>query len=412
MNDTRYGFSTLLIVAVVAVMLGAVAGGAAGAFAGRQAAGDRTPTSGSVATQLPAGTAPAATAEPTLASSTATQTSQPAPTPAIPIVTGDGASSGEPLADLITRLNPAVVTVINKQVFAGFFNSGGDLQPVGSGTGFVVSDDGYIVTNNHVVEGSSAIDVIFHDGTSVEAQLIGTDPFTDLAVVKIDATVPGTVPLGSSAALRPGDTVVAIGSALGNYTNTVTTGVISALGRRLEVDAGVTSENLIQHDAPINPGNSGGPLFNLTGEVIGVNTYAIHQASDGRYADGLGFAIASETVQQIASILIAEGKVSRPYFGVSYVALTPLVAGSEGLPVDDGILVTSAPSGGPARDGGIVEGDIITSINGQQIDREHPFVNLLYEFQPGDTIDVEIYRRSTDAFVVVPLTLEARRDGG
>jgi S1-C subfamily serine protease len=109
--------------------------------------------------------------------------------------------------------------------------------------------------------------------------------------------------------------------------------------------------------------------------------------------------------------LIADGKVSRPYFGVSYVELNPLVSVSEGLPVDFGILVTSAPSGGPARDGGIVEGDIITSINGQQIDREHPFVNLLYQFQPGDTIDVEIYRRSANEFVVVQLTLETRRDG-
>ncbi len=409
MNDPRYGFSTLLIVAVVAVLLGAIAGGTAGAFAGRQAA-DGTATGSIVTPQTPATATPEATSEPTAAGGEATQESQPTSTPAIPVVTGDDGTSSEPLADVVTRVNPAVVTVINKQVFAGFFDSGSDLQPVGSGTGFVVSDDGYIVTNNHVVDGSNAIDVIFHDGTVVEAQMIGTDPFTDLAVVKIESGVPGTVPLGSTDALRPGDTVIAIGSALGNYTNTVTTGVISALGRRLEVDAGVTSENLIQHDAPINPGNSGGPLFNLSGEVIGVNTYAIHQASDGRYADGLGFAIASETVQQIVSILIEEGKVNRPYFGVSYVALNPLVAGSEGLPVDFGILVTSAPSGGPARDGGIVEGDIITSINGQQIDREHPFVNLLYQFQPGDTIDVEIYRRSTDEFVVVQLTLETRRE--
>ena len=412
MNETRFGFSTLLIVAAVAVVVGAIAGGAAGTFAGRQAAEVNAPAVSTIATQSPADATPEATSEPTPARSGTTQGNLPTPTAAIPIVTEEGERSAEPLADLVTRLNPAVVTVINKQIFAGFFNSGSDLQPVGSGTGFVVSDEGYIVTNNHVVEGSNAIEVIFHDGTSVEAQLIGTDPFTDLAVVKIDGGVPGTVPLGSTAALRPGDTVIAIGSALGNYTNTVTTGVISALGRRLEVDAGITSENLIQHDAPINPGNSGGPLFNLTGEVIGVNTYAIHQASDGRYADGLGFSITSETVQQIVSLLIADGKVNRPYLGVSYVELNPLVAVSEGLEIDYGILVTSAPSGGPARDGGIVEGDIITSINGQQIGREHPFVNLLYQFQPGDTIDVEIFRRSTNEFVVVQLTLDTRRDGG
>ncbi|MDQ3547705.1 MAG: trypsin-like peptidase domain-containing protein [Chloroflexota bacterium] len=410
MNVTRNELSTLLIVAVVAVLLGAVAGGIAGAFAGRQTAGNDAVTVANVAMRTPVQASPEATGESTPGVRGTAQGSIPTPTAAIPIVTGDGSTSGEPLADLVTRLNPAVVTVINKQLFEGFFNSGADLQPVGSGTGFVFSDDGYIVTNNHVVEGSNAIDVIFDDGTSVEAQLIGTDPFTDLAVLKIEDGVPGTVALGSTSALRPGDTVIAIGSALGNYTNTVTTGVISALGRRLEVDAGLNSENLIQHDAPINPGNSGGPLFNLNGEVIGVNTYAIHQASDGRYADGLGFAITSETVQQIVTILIAEGKVSRPYLGVSYIEINPLIAGSEGLSIDYGILVTQAPSGGPARDSGIVEGDIITSINGQAIDREHPFVNLLYGFHPGDTIDVELYRRSTNETIVLQLTLEERRE--
>ncbi|HEX5164481.1 MAG TPA: trypsin-like peptidase domain-containing protein, partial [Thermomicrobiales bacterium] len=337
-------------------------------------------------------------------------TAEPTTTPAIPIVPSDGTTSGEPMAELVNRLNPAVVTVINKQLFEGFFSAGADLLPVGSGTGFIVSDDGYIVTNNHVVEGSSAIDVIFQDGTTIEAHLVGTDPFTDIAVVKIEGGVPATVPLGSTANLRPGDTVVAIGSALGSYTNTVTTGVVSGLGRRLEVATGVSSENLIQHDAPINPGNSGGPLFNLSGEVIGVNTYAIHQAADGRYADGLGFAITSETVQQIMTILIAEGKVSRPYFGISYVELNPLVAAASGLPVEQGILVTNVPSGGPAREVGIVEGDIITAINGQQIDREHPFVNLLYQLHAGDTIDVEVYRRTTDEALTFQLTLQARAE--
>jgi S1-C subfamily serine protease len=400
-NLTREELSALVVVAVVALLIGGVAGAGAGVIAARQTSDD--PQHVTAALQQPSATA---TVEST--DGPATATPDVTPTPRIPTVTADDAPSGEPLADLVTRLNPAVVTVINQQLFEGFSNSGADLLPVGSGTGFVISDDGYIVTNNHVVEGSSALEVIFHDGTSVAAQLIGTDPFTDLAVVRIDGGVPGTVPLGSTAGLRPGDAVVAIGSALGSYTNTVTTGVVSGLGRRLEVDAGVSSENLIQHDAPINPGNSGGPLFNLAGEVIGVNTYAIHQAADGRYADGLGFAITSETVQQIVAILIAEGKVDRPYFGVSYVELNPILAVVEGLPVEYGILVTSAPSGGPAREGGIVDGDIITAINGQQIDREHPFVNLLYQFQPGDTIDVEIFRRSTNETIVVQLTLDAR----
>ena len=401
MNLTRDELSALAIVAIVALLLGGVAGAGAGVLAARQVGGDDDPVA-VVATQPPAPTPEPTSAPPTATVEVAT------PTPEIPTVTGDDAPSGEPLADLVTRINPAVVTVINQQLFEGFSTTGADLLPVGSGTGFVISDDGYIVTNDHVISDSSAIEVIFHDGTSVEGQLVGTDPFTDLAVVKIEGGVPGVVPLGSTAGLRPGDGVVAIGSALGNYTNTVTTGVVSGLGRRLEISSGVASENLIQHDAPINPGNSGGPLFNLSGEVIGVNTYAIHQAADGRYADGLGFAITSETVQQIVAILIAEGRVDRPYFGVSYVELNPVVAIVEGLPVEHGILVTNAPSGGPAREGGIVEGDIITAINGQRIDQEHPFVNLLYQFQPGDTIDVEFYRRATGETVVVQLTLDSR----
>jgi 2-alkenal reductase len=404
MNVTRNELSALAIVAVVALVLGAVAGAAAGAVTGRQP--NAAPVAvATIATEVPVQVSPSVTGEP---EATASPAVEPTTTPAIPIATPDGATSGEPLAELVNRLNPAVVTVINKQLFEGFFSDGADLLPVGSGTGFIVSNEGYIVTNNHVVEGSSAIDVIFQDGTTIEAQLVGTDPFTDIAVIKIEGGVPATVPLGSTTALRPGDGVVAIGSALGSYTNTVTTGVVSGLGRRLEVATGVSSENLIQHDAPINPGNSGGPLFNLNGEVIGVNTYAIHQASDGRYADGLGFAITSETVQQIMTILIAEGKVSRPYFGVSYEELNPLVAAAYGLPVEQGILVTNVPSGGPAREGGIVEGDIITSINGQQIDREHPFVNQLYQLHPGDTIDVEVYRRTTDETLTFNLTLQAR----
>jgi 2-alkenal reductase len=332
------------------------------------------------------------------------------PTPAIPIaIPGANAVAGS-IVELVERVNPAVVTVINKQDFSGFFNEGADLQPVGAGTGFIVSHDGYIVTNQHVVEASSAIDVIFDDGSKVAASLIGSDPFTDLAVVKVDGPVPAVVPLGDSTVLKPGQTVIAIGSALGNYTNTVTEGVVSGLGRRLELFSGAAYENLIQHDAPINPGNSGGPLFNLAGEVVGVNSYGVREAADGIAAEGLGFAIASETVQSIVTLLIADGKVERPYLGITYDVVTPLIAESLGLPVDHGVIVIDLPSGGPARDAGIEQGDIIVKINGQELNREHPFVNVLFRHKPGETVDIELVRPDTNEVIVLQLTLGLRPD--
>ena len=189
---------------------------------------------------------------------------------------------------------------------------------------------------------------------------------------------------------------------------TLTSGIVSALQHQIQAADGRTINNVIQIDQTIDAGNSGGPLYNLDGDVIGVNTFAIHQSGDGRYADGLGFAVTSETIQQIVTLLIADGRVSRPYLGVSYIELNPQVAIWEGSPFDYGILVTNAPSGGPARESGIVEGDIVTSINGQAIDREHPFVNLLYQLRPGDTIEVGVFRLTTEETLTFQLTLEER----
>jgi S1-C subfamily serine protease len=405
MNEPRFSMTTVIFLCVLTLIFGTVAGGGAGALAGRAAGKNVRPVVVAPTTQTPAaGTAPTPTVAP---AATATRTRS-APTPVAPISGGTVQPVADSTADLVERVNDAVVTVINRQHFGGFFNEGSDLQPVGTGTGFIISDEGYIITNDHVVSLSHALDVILVDGTKVEARLIGTDPFTDLAVVKIDAPVPAVVPLGDSNALRPGERVLAIGSALGNYTNTVTEGVVSGLGRRLTMRDGSAMDNLIQHDAPINPGNSGGPLFNMRGEVVGVNTAVVRQAASGIYADGLGFAVTSETVQSIATILIAEGSVARPYLGITYIPITPLTADAEGLPVDNGVLVTDVPSGGPAREAGIVRRDVITHINGQAIDQANPFVNILFQYKPGDTIEVEIYRPSTNETIVLELTLKTR----
>jgi S1-C subfamily serine protease len=327
---------------------------------------------------------------------------------AIATAPSDAAANDGAIADLAAKVNPAVVTVINKQVYQGYFNDGVDLQPVGTGTGFIISQDGYIVTNNHVVENSQGLDVIFADDSKVEAKLIGTDPFTDLAVIKIDGPVPGVLELGDSTALRPGEPVIAIGSALGSYTNTVTNGVISGTGRRLEKGDGSSYENMIQHDAPINPGNSGGPLLNMQGQVVGVNTAVVRWAEANVTADGLAFAIPTETVQQIVTKLIADGRIDRPFLGINSVTITPSIADWYGLPVQNGAYVTQIASGGPAALAGVRRGDIITSVNGTPIDQGNSFVNLLFQYKPGDTVALEAFRTETNTAVKYDMTLGTR----
>jgi 2-alkenal reductase len=402
---------------IVAIILLILISGALAACSGSVSSRDNN-ASGAAATSTATATAVAEVAAPTettageavdIAATDPTATNAPAQ-PTEPQPTVETVAPVEDIlsvADVVEKVNPAVVTVINQQRFSGFYNDGSDLQPAGTGTGFIISEDGYIVTNNHVVEGSQALQVVFENGDIVAAELVGTDPFTDLAVVKIDADVPATVPLGDSTALRPGDAVIAIGSALGEYTNTVTMGIVSGLGRSLQSDAGSTMENLIQHDAPINPGNSGGPLINLAGEVVGVNTAVVRDSGNGISAEGLGFAIPSETVERIATLLIDEGEVVRPYMGIVYQVVTPRLASAEELPIDYGVLITDVPNG-PARDAGIRQGDIITEIDGERIDQNNPLVNQLFLHRPGDTIEVTIYRQETDETLTLEVTLETR----
>jgi len=321
---------------------------------------------------------------------------------------GDGTYAS--VADLVEAVNPAVVTVINEQTFSGFGQSGqGSVQPVGSGTGFIISTDGYIVTNNHVVEGSEALQVIFADGKEVDATVVGADPVSDLAVIQIPASdVTATLTLGDSDALQVGESVVAIGSALGEDTNTVTEGIVSGLGRALDDDNGAGLANLIQHDAAINPGNSGGPLLNLNGEVVGVNTAVVRYATNGEPAEGLGFAIPSKTVKEITAKLIEQGSVERPYLGVSYTALTPEVAASLNISVQEGAYVQDVGTDSPAAAAGIESGDVIVSIGGTQLDADHLLQDVLFQHEPGDTVKVEVYRPSSDQTMTLDVTLATR----
>ncbi|MGH2561515.1 MAG: S1C family serine protease [Thermomicrobiales bacterium] len=303
--------------------------------------------------------------------------------------------------EVVEAVAPAVVTVINRQVFGGA-DGAGIIQPAGSGTGFVIDDEGHIVTNAHVVAGGDEFEVIFANGDELEAEAIGADPISDLAVIKVEGEMPATVALGDSDELQPGQPVLAIGSPLGSYTNTVTQGIVSALGRDLNLQPSQYT-NLVQHDAAINPGNSGGPLFNLAGEVVGVNTLGIDELEDGRIAQGLFFAIPSNTVREIAEQLIDDGEVVYPFFGVSYSAVTDLTVAEEDLAVDYGVFVQRVEPDSPADEAGIEAEDVILAINGEEIDQQQSFTEILFAHEPGDTVEATIQRGDEQLTVEVTL---------
>ncbi len=402
----RFGLGILVTVAVAALGLGTIAGAISGGLTAYFIS--PSPSASPVSGVVNISAHPGSTTTPTSAISTAI----PSTTVSLPTVIvpqpGD-ANDAASVADIVQRVSRAVVTVVNEQQATGFVGAG-ELQPYGTGTGIIIDDQGHVVTNNHVVEGSQEIKVIFADGTEQKATLLGTDSFADLAVVKVDGQVPATVPFGNSDNLRPGDRVIAIGSALGDFTNTVTEGIISALNRTLQTESGHNMENMLQHDAAINPGNSGGPLLNLNGDVVGVNTAVVRQAEPGVTAEGLGFAIPSNTVRDIATQIITNGKVVRPYIGITYEPLTPRAASANNLPIDHGVVVTNVQDGSPASQAGIQQNDVLTKINDQDIDSDHPLENQLFHFNVGDTVNVEVYRASTGKTMTFTVTLATTPD--
>jgi 2-alkenal reductase len=297
---------------------------------------------------------------------------------------------GDPVADTVSRIGPGVVTIVNYLDDTSSLQ-GQDEEAKASGSGFIISDKGYIVTNNHVVEGTARLEVVLADGSILSATLIGVDPFADLAVVRVDGPLPTVLSFGDSEALQPGQSVIAFGSPLGDFKNTVTVGVVSGKGRSVGDSLGYVQQDLIQTDAAINPGNSGGPLVNLAGEVIGVNTLVVRSSGlGGASAEGLGFAVSSNTARAIVEQLISSGRVQRPYLGVTWEAVTAQVAAQQGVP--EGIAITDVAAGGPAELAGLQRGDILIALNGQAIDEEHPFINQLLRFRPGDVVQVEIDR--------------------
>jgi 2-alkenal reductase len=297
-----------------------------------------------------------------------------------------------PITDAVEKVGPAVVTVVGtipgqNTVFGRTKDS-----PV-SGSGVVISEQGYILTNQHVVEDTRDIYVTFADGREEAAELIGGDVFSDIAVLKVDGEMPAVASLGNSDALKPGETAIAIGSPLGDFKNTVTVGVISAMGRSIDISQNYQMEGLIQTDAAINQGNSGGPLVNLAGEVIGINTLIVRGNGYGSaVAEGLGFSIPANTVRAISQQLIENGYVAYPYLGIRWQWITPNIAYRYGLPVESGAYVSNIDPGSPAAFAGLKTGDIITQIGDQSLDDEHPFINVLYNFSAGETTSLELIR--------------------
>ena len=295
---------------------------------------------------------------------------------------------------VVEEVGPAVVMITTTKLvevsdFFGFMWFPREVQGLGSGV--IFKEDGYILTNQHVIKDAKEIQAILPDGRSFDARVIGDDLYTDLAVLKIQGDNLPVAGFGDSEELRVGQLAVAIGNPIGEgLKNTVTTGVISALGRTLELGNNITLRDVIQTDASINPGNSGGPLLNSRGEIIGINTAIIQDAQ------GIGFAIPINKAREIAEILIAEGRVPRGGIGITYM---PFDRSNRGqvearyrirLPVEEGFLITRVVSGGPAAQAGVRAGDVVVAINNQKVSMGTDFHGL--DLRVGDPVLLEIYR--------------------
>ena len=345
------------------------------ALAGCTSTAAPTPTPTSEATPTPTATVAAVVATPI--------PSLPAPAAVLPDV-----------ASVVEQVLPAVVQILATVEETNLF--GQVVQNTVQGSGIMFDESGYVLTNNHVVEDTIEIEVALFNHQIVPAEIVGTDPSTDIAVLKIDPELVEdfiTVALGDTDAMRPGEWVIAIGSPLG-YESSVTVGVVSGTGRSLDLGDDIILNDLVQTDAVINPGNSGGPLLNMRGEVIGINTAIIRgETSGGQQADGIGFAISMGTAIPVAGQLIEKGRVVRPRMGVIVQDVTPASVTERDLGVVEGILIVSLAEDGPAERAGIEIDDVIVRIDGAPVTTTSALVRkLLTEYHVGDVVHVTIVR--------------------
>ena len=376
MQKPNYALLTLVV--MMAVLIGIVGGGVMGGVAGYYAAHSAIPN----APQSSASLVSAVRAPSQSGSS---------------ITTNVTLNEDSAVIDAVREVQPAVVTVVNQMQPQRTFR-GSVASPVASGSGVIIDSTGHIVTNNHVIDSAQSLQVIYSDGSKVDATLVGTDPVLDIAVLKVNGQVPATAQFGDSSALQPGQVAIAIGSPLGDFRGTVTVGVVSALNRTVDTETG-----MIQTDAAINNGNSGGPLIDSLGQVIGINQLVLRSSGSGNVAEGLGFAIPSNLVRDIASQLIATGSVQHPYIGVGYQRNDPQIASELNLNTTDGIVVTQVDRSSPAAKTGLQEGDVIVALNGQKIDQDHVLTGLLLTHKPGETMNLTVLRNSQTFQVNVTL---------
>ena len=317
------------------------------------------------------------------------------------------------LSSAARKAAPAVVSInTSKEVrhprsndpwFQFFFGDQGSQAQAGLGSGVIISPDGYILTNNHVVEGADEIEVTLTDSRRARATVIGTDPDTDLAILKVELDKLPVIVLGNSDQLAVGDQVLAIGNPFG-VGQTVTSGIVSALGRsQLGIN---TFENFIQTDAAINPGNSGGPLLNMKGEVIGITTAKNIFAGYDEYgntisAEGLGFAIPIDKAVEVVEELITQGHVARPGIGVNVIEITE--ENAEEYDLHPGILIYSVTKNGPAHKAGLKVDDIVTAYDGINVTTQGDFVDYIKDKRVGDTVSLEIIRGDEEITIDVTL---------
>ncbi|MDO5290518.1 MAG: trypsin-like peptidase domain-containing protein [Pseudomonadota bacterium] len=321
--------------------------------------------------------------------------------------TAAGAAAPGSLSGAVRTAAPAVVSIntstaarhplANDPWFRFFFGNQEEMQQQqsGLGSGVIMSAEGYVLTNNHVIEGADAIEVVLQDARRTSAQVIGTDPESDLAVLKITLDKLPVITLGNSDQLSVGDQVLAIGNPFG-VGQTVTSGIVSALGRnQLGIN---TFENFIQTDAAINPGNSGGALTDVNGHLMGINT-AIYSRSGGSM--GIGFAIPVSTARQVMESIVKTGQVVRGWIGVEPNELTPELAQTFGLPTEEGVIVTGVLNGGPAAQAGIRPGDVITAVGGQAVHTVSELLTRIAALPPGEPAAFVLQRRNEQLSVNV-----------
>lgn len=312
------------------------------------------------------------------------------------------------IADIADKVSKSVVSIVTSTTTRNFF--GQDYSSSAAGTGVIATADGYVITNKHVINGATKVTVILDDGTTYEdVEVVAVDPLDDIAYLKIkDVSDLTPATLGDSKTISVGQQVIAIGNALGEYQNTVTSGIISGTGRSVTASDGTgynveTLTDMIQTDAAINSGNSGGPLVNAAGEVIGINT------ATSTSAENMGFAIPISSVKGMLNQLIETGKAERAYIGVYSVQITPEIAKAYNLPVSTGEYLYSSSSysaivkDSPAAKAGLRDKDIVTAVNGVKIGTSGTLSDLIGEYKPGDTVQLTVVREGNETAINVTL---------